>query len=73
MKVTDHIKQSKGTSISFEILPPLKGKTIESIYNHLNSTNTATSEWTYQILDICRKRIALAGYRLANAILSIYK
>jgi methylenetetrahydrofolate reductase (NADPH) len=36
MKVTDHIKESKGTSISFEILPPLKGKTIESIYNHLD-------------------------------------
>ncbi|MEO8853565.1 MAG: methylenetetrahydrofolate reductase [Ginsengibacter sp.] len=36
MKVTDHIKESKGTSVSFEILPPLKGKTIESIYNHLD-------------------------------------
>ncbi|MEO6904863.1 MAG: methylenetetrahydrofolate reductase [NAD(P)H] [Ginsengibacter sp.] len=36
MKVTDHIKESKGTAISFEILPPLKGKTIESIYNHLD-------------------------------------
>ena len=36
MKVTDHIKESKGTAISFEILPPLKGKTIESIYNNLD-------------------------------------
>ncbi|MGH2563635.1 MAG: methylenetetrahydrofolate reductase, partial [Ginsengibacter sp.] len=36
MKVTDHIKQAKGTPVSFEILPPLKGKTIESIYNHLD-------------------------------------
>ena len=36
MKITDHIKQSKDTVISFEILPPLKGKTIESIYNHLD-------------------------------------
>jgi methylenetetrahydrofolate reductase (NADPH) len=36
MKVTDHIKESNGTAISFEILPPLKGKTIESIYNHLD-------------------------------------
>lgn len=36
MKVTDHIKQAKDTVISFEILPPLKGKTIESIYNHLD-------------------------------------
>lgn len=36
MKVTDHIKEAKGTLISFEILPPLKGKTINSIYDHLD-------------------------------------
>lgn len=36
MKVTEHIKNAKGTLISFEILPPLKGKTIESIYNQLD-------------------------------------
>ncbi|MEO7801850.1 MAG: methylenetetrahydrofolate reductase [Ginsengibacter sp.] len=36
MKVTDHIKAAKGTAVSFEILPPLKGKTITSIYDHLN-------------------------------------
>jgi methylenetetrahydrofolate reductase (NADPH) len=36
MKVTEHIQEAKGTAISFEILPPLKGKTIESIYNNLD-------------------------------------
>jgi methylenetetrahydrofolate reductase (NADPH) len=36
MKVTEHIKQAKDTLISFEILPPLKGKSIESIYDHLD-------------------------------------
>ncbi len=36
MKVTDHIKEAKDTTVSFEILPPLKGKTIESIYSHLD-------------------------------------
>jgi methylenetetrahydrofolate reductase (NADPH) len=36
MKVKDHIQQAKGTLISFEILPPLKGKTINSIYDHLD-------------------------------------
>ena len=36
MKVTDYIKDSKDTVISFEILPPLKGKTINSIYDHLD-------------------------------------
>jgi methylenetetrahydrofolate reductase (NADPH) len=36
MKVIDHIRQAKDTLVSFEILPPLKGKTISSIYNHLD-------------------------------------
>ena len=35
MKVTEHIKE-KDTVVSFEILPPLKGKTINSIYDHLD-------------------------------------
>lgn len=36
MKVIDHINQAKDTLVSFEILPPLKGKTINSIYDHLD-------------------------------------
>ncbi len=36
MKVIDHINQAKKTLISFEILPPLKGKGISAIYNHLD-------------------------------------
>lgn len=36
MKVTDHINQSDKTIVSFEILPPLKGKGIQSLYNHLD-------------------------------------
>lgn len=36
MKVTDHIKEAKGTLFSFEILPPLKGKGISSLYQHLD-------------------------------------
>lgn len=36
MKVTDHIKDAKDTLISFEILPPLKGKGIQSLYGHLD-------------------------------------
>jgi methylenetetrahydrofolate reductase (NADPH) len=36
MKVIDHINQAKRTLISFEILPPLKGKGIAAIYNHLD-------------------------------------
>ncbi len=37
MKVIEHIQQkSNSTKVSFEILPPLKGKTISSIYDHLD-------------------------------------
>lgn len=36
MKVIEHIKAAKQTLVSFEILPPLKGKTIQSIYDHLD-------------------------------------
>ena len=36
MKIIDHLKQAKDTLISFEILPPLKGKGIAAIYNHLD-------------------------------------
>ena len=36
MKVIDHIRNAKKTAVSFEILPPLKGKTIKSIYDHLD-------------------------------------
>ena len=36
MKVIDHIKGAKDTLISFEVLPPLKGKGIEALYKHLD-------------------------------------
>ena len=37
MKVLDHIKNSKDkTQFSFEILPPLKGQDIQSIFNNID-------------------------------------
>ena len=36
MKVVEHLAQAKDTLVSFEILPPLKGKTINSIFDHLD-------------------------------------
>ncbi|MBM3442512.1 MAG: methylenetetrahydrofolate reductase [NAD(P)H] [Bacteroidetes bacterium] len=36
MKVIDYIRQASKTLVSFEILPPLKGKNITSIYHHLD-------------------------------------
>ncbi len=37
MKVTEHIQNASGkTLVSFEVLPPLKGKTIQTLYDHLD-------------------------------------
>ena len=36
MTVIEHIKGAKEVLLSFEILPPLKGKGIKAIYNHLD-------------------------------------
>lgn len=36
MKVTQHIEEAKETLFSFEILPPLKGKSIQSIYDGID-------------------------------------
>jgi methylenetetrahydrofolate reductase (NADPH) len=36
MKVTDHIKNAKSTLFSIEILPPLKGKSIQSIFDGID-------------------------------------
>ncbi len=37
MKVTDHIKKAKGeTLFSFEIIPPVKGKSIKELYDNID-------------------------------------
>src|SRR5678815_959266 len=36
MKVIEHIKQAQGTNVSFEVLPPLKGKGINALWDHLD-------------------------------------
>ena len=36
MKITDHFNQTKKTLFSFELLPPLKGDNIESIYKTID-------------------------------------
>ena len=45
MKVTEHIAQSKQTLVSFEVLPPLKGKTITSLYEHLDPLMEFKPSW----------------------------
>jgi methylenetetrahydrofolate reductase (NADPH) len=45
MKITDHIQQSNETLISFEVLPPLKGKTITTLYDHLDPLMDFKPSW----------------------------
>jgi len=36
MKITDHLSNAKKTLFSIEILPPLKGQSIQSLFDHLD-------------------------------------
>lgn len=45
MTVIDHIQQGKDTLVSFEVLPPLKGKSINSIYDHLDPLMEFKPSW----------------------------
>ncbi|MEO1010688.1 MAG: methylenetetrahydrofolate reductase [NAD(P)H] [Bacteroidota bacterium] len=37
MKVTEHIKKAKGSTLfSFEIIPPIKGRNIQELYNNID-------------------------------------
>jgi methylenetetrahydrofolate reductase (NADPH) len=61
MKVTDHIAQAKETLISFEILPPLKGKTIQTLFDHLDPLMEFKPSWinvTYHRSETAYKRKA---------------
>jgi methylenetetrahydrofolate reductase (NADPH) len=61
MKVIEHINNAKGTIYSFEILPPLKGKGIQSIYNTLDPLmeyNPAFINVTYHRSEFIYKKTA---------------
>jgi len=45
MKVIDHITKATDTLLSFEVLPPLKGKTIVSLYDHLDPLMEFKPSW----------------------------
>jgi methylenetetrahydrofolate reductase (NADPH) len=45
MKITQHIANAKKTLLSFEVLPPLKGKTITSLYDHLDPLMEFNPSW----------------------------
>jgi methylenetetrahydrofolate reductase (NADPH) len=59
MHVTAHLAKAKDTLVSFEILPPLKGKTITSIYDHLDPLMEFKPSWinvTYHISETMFKK-----------------
>ena len=45
MKITDHLQNATDALISFEVLPPLKGKSISSIYDHLDPLMEFKPSW----------------------------
>lgn len=45
MTVIEHLNQAKETLLSFEVLPPLKGKSIHSIYDHLDPLMEFKPSW----------------------------
>ena len=45
MHITEHLAKAKDTLVSFEVLPPLKGKTISYIYEHLDPLMKFKPSW----------------------------
>jgi methylenetetrahydrofolate reductase (NADPH) len=45
MQVIEHLAKAKDTLVSFEVLPPLKGKTISYIYEHLDPLMEFKPTW----------------------------
>ncbi|MBV1923218.1 MAG: methylenetetrahydrofolate reductase [NAD(P)H] [Flavobacteriaceae bacterium] len=66
MKVTDHIKNGNGkTQFSFEILPPLKGENIQSIFNNIDPL----MEFKPPFIDVTYHREEYVYKELENGLL----
>lgn len=52
MRITDHLKDSDQTFFSLEILPPLKGQSIQSLFDHLDPL----MEFNPQFIDVTYHR-----------------
>lgn len=46
---------------------------VEKVYSFVLKNKQVTQEWQDAMFKLCRERVALAGYRLANLIANIYK
>jgi methylenetetrahydrofolate reductase (NADPH) len=66
MKVTNHIQSAKGkTLFSFEILPPLKGQNIQTIFDNIDPL----MEFKPPFIDVTYHREEYDYKELANGLL----
>ncbi len=66
MKITEHIKKANGnTQFSFEILPPLKGQNIQSIFDNINPL----MEFNPPFIDVTYHREEYVYKELDNGLL----
>lgn len=66
MKVTDHIKNAKGeTQFTFEILPPLKGQNVQSIFDNIDPL----MEFKPPFIDVTYHREEYVYQELENGLL----
>ena len=71
MTVTEHIKQANDTLISFEILPPLKGKGMSAIYEHLDPLMEFKPSWinvTYHRTETAFKKRADGSFEKVEVL-----
>ena len=65
MKITDHIKNAKDPLISFEILPPLKGQGIQSIFDTID----ALMDFDPPFVDVTYHREEYVYKKMPNGLL----
>lgn len=65
MKVTEHIQKAKNTLFSIEILPPLKGQNIDSIFNNMDDL----MEFSPAFVDVTYHREEYVFRNVGNGLL----
>lgn len=65
MKITKHLEQAKKTLVSFEILPPTKGKSIQSIFDSIDPL----MEFNPPFIDVTYHREEYVYKKRANGLL----
>ncbi len=68
MKVIDHLKDAKGTLFSFELLPPLKGNSIQSIFDGIDPL----IEYNPKFINVTYHREEYLYKTLPNGLLQKY-